>query len=459
MNELLSFILQQEDFRKARLPSLYSDFSPLQTTNPDGYTANITAWKSALAKATYAGLIPSSSSTAADHLILPITPQLLPSLSTREYGTPALACVINEGIASGEFMPLKQFLIKEGSIYYKPWVDPWKVLSWGLRQVGVGGGTAGNGKLVNGDIVVVKNVEEVAGRVVKFVAGRGKRDIDRVMTLEMLEHEVANESGVLGGVKEEEEGRGLSEKDMKVLVKFLSRDLGEAAVSGKTIKFKPTDSPLQPISQSDITTAQLKHLILTQTLKVDALSHKITQLQEKAKKAILSNNKITALSALKSKKMTEEQLRTVTNSLASLESVVMKIEQAVDNAELIDTLEQGSKVLAGLNKVTGGVERVEKVMDELQEQMDETDEISRIVTEPGTTKLDEIEGDVQEEFEMMIKEERERERKLEEEKRVREAEEEAKLLERLAGLNVADQIPQAATAEKDGEEQREALHA
>ncbi|KAK6499745.1 hypothetical protein TWF481_010101 [Arthrobotrys musiformis] len=442
MSELLSFILAQEDFRKARLPSLYSDFAPLQTVNPDGYTANITAWKSALSKATYAGLIPSSS----DHFVLPVTPLLLPSLTTREYGTPALGCVINEGIASEEFIPLKSFLAREGSIYYKPWVDPWKVLSWGLKQAGVGGGGV-SAKLVNGEVVVVKNVEEVSGRVVKVIS-RGQRDVDRIMTLETLEHEVGR---ILGGEMQ------LSERDMKVLVKYLSRDLGQASVQGKTIKFKPADSPLQPILQSDITTAQLKHLIITQNLKVDALSSKITALQEKAKQAVLAKNKITALSALKSKKMTEEHLQTVTNSLSSLESVLMKIEQAVDNAALIDTLEQGSKVLAGLNKVTGGVERVEKVMDELQEQMDETDEISRIVTEPGTAKLDEIEGDVQEEFEMLLKEEKERETKLEEGRRQDAEAEEAKLLERLAGLNVADKEPQPANKERD--EDREALPA
>ncbi|KAK6531235.1 hypothetical protein TWF281_008058 [Arthrobotrys megalospora] len=445
MSELLSFILAQEDFRKARLPSLYADFAPLQTVNPDGYAANITAWKSALSKATYAGLIPSSTSST-DHLVLPITSLLLPSLSTREYGTPSLGCVINDGIATEEFIPLKVFLAREGSIYYKPWVDPWKVLSWGLKQVGVGGGAV-SAKLVNGEVVVVKNVEEISQKVIKAIS-RGQRDIDRLMTLEMLEHELGH---ILGQKIQ------LSEKDMKVLVKYLSRDLGEAKVQGKTIKFKPADSTLQPISQSDITTAQLKHLILTQNLKVDALSSKITALQNKAKQAVLAKNKITALSALKSKKMTEEHLQTVTNSLASLESVLLKIEQAVDNAALIDTLEQGSKVLAGLNKVTGGVERVEKVMDELQEQMDETDEISRIVTEPGTAKLDEIEGDVQEEFDMLIKEEKERERKLEEEKRRKAEEEDAKLLERLAGLNVADQTPQ--TADKDKDELREALPA
>ncbi|KAF3929302.1 hypothetical protein AA313_de0208113 [Arthrobotrys entomopaga] len=450
ISELLSFILAQEDFRKARLPSLYSDFTPLRTVNPDGYTANTTAWKSVLSKATYNGLIPSSSSST-DRLILPITPNLLPSLTTRDYGTPtALGCAVNDGIATEELIPLQNFLSREGSIYYKPWVDPWKVVSWGLRQVGVGGATASgssSSKLTHGEFVVIKNVEEVSQKVVRDI-GHGSRDIDRIMTLETLEHELPR---ILKG----KDSFRLSEKDVKVLVKHLTRDLGEAKMQGKTIKFKAPESPLTPITDSDITTAQLKHLILTQNLKIDALSSKISSLQAKAKKAAGENNKITALSALKSKKLTEQHLQSVTDNLASLENVLVKIEQAVDNVALVDTLEQGSKVLAKINKESGGIERVEKVLDELQEQMDETDEITRIVNEPGKIKMDEIEDEVQDEFAALFKEEankqkiseeeerrkeeEEKRREEEEEKRKKEEEEAQLLADRLAGLNVADE--------------------
>ncbi|EPS36084.1 hypothetical protein H072_10456 [Dactylellina haptotyla CBS 200.50] len=435
MSELLSFILDQEDFRKARLPSLYSDFAPLQTVNPDGYTANITAWKSVLSKATYRGLIPSTTSST-DRLILPITPSLLPSLSTKEYGAPTgLGCAVNDGVATEELIPLKNFLSKEGSIYYKPWVDPWKVLSWGLRQAGLGGtGTTVSTKLVNGEMVVIKNVEQVSQKVIGAIA-RGTRDIDRVMTLETLEHE-------LGRILGEKEGLKLSEKDFKVLVKHLTRDLGEAGLQGKTIKFKASESALTPITESDITMAQLKHLILTQNLKIDVLSSKISALTSKAKKAAEERNKITALSALKSKKLTEQHLQSVTDSLSSLENVLVKIEQAADNIGLIDTLEQGSKVLAKLNKETGGIERVDKIMDELQEQMDETDEMTKIMAEPGQIKLAELEEDVQDEFEALFKEEAEKQKKADEEAKREKEEEEAKLLAaKLAGLTVADTPP------------------
>ena len=49
---LLEAILNQRDlFKTTRLPSLYSDFAPLKTTNRDGYDANCQAWATALGRA------------------------------------------------------------------------------------------------------------------------------------------------------------------------------------------------------------------------------------------------------------------------------------------------------------------------------------------------------------------------------------------------------------------------
>jgi charged multivesicular body protein 7 len=45
------------------------------------------------------------------------------------------------------------------SVYYKPWIDPWKVLSWGLEVAGLKSPQAGDGKIKDSRIVVLKNVE------------------------------------------------------------------------------------------------------------------------------------------------------------------------------------------------------------------------------------------------------------------------------------------------------------
>jgi len=91
MSELLSFVLQHRMFCQARLPSLYSDFRYLKTTNPNGFHANVTAWKSALADACMAGKIVDCS----DKLVLCMGEDLIAWLQSPDWGRPlALGVVV-----------------------------------------------------------------------------------------------------------------------------------------------------------------------------------------------------------------------------------------------------------------------------------------------------------------------------------------------------------------------------
>lgn len=95
---------------RARLPSLYSDFSLQRHTNPDGYASNVSAWQRALAKAARAGCIPSSilgshsdgqqnKEGGGGHknslLVLKTGDGLVRELESAEWGRPvALGCVV-----------------------------------------------------------------------------------------------------------------------------------------------------------------------------------------------------------------------------------------------------------------------------------------------------------------------------------------------------------------------------
>lgn len=107
MSELLNFILDHEDSFKnrARLSSLWSDFPLHKVANPDGYAANINAWKKALFHASLAGLIPTTATTATkkgaqesgtnDVLVLATGQELTRALEFRPWGIPAgLASVV-----------------------------------------------------------------------------------------------------------------------------------------------------------------------------------------------------------------------------------------------------------------------------------------------------------------------------------------------------------------------------
>lgn len=59
-----------------------------------------------------------------------------------------------------ELIPLNDFLNAKNSIYSKSWIpSPWQVVSWGLKQIGIGGLLGGEDKLAVGNFVVMANVE------------------------------------------------------------------------------------------------------------------------------------------------------------------------------------------------------------------------------------------------------------------------------------------------------------
>lgn len=119
--------------------------------------------------------------------------------------------------------------------------------------------------------------------------------------------------------------------------------------------------------------------------------------------ALADKNKIVALAALKSRKIAESTLQTRAKALGQIEEVLGKIEQAVDNAELVMQLQRSTKVLKILNRQTGGVEKVEEQMDALKEQMDKVEEVTRIIGEEGAQA---DESEFEEELEEILREQK-----------------------------------------------------
>lgn len=94
---LLAFLTTHEEAFKsrARLASLYSDFRAQASTNPDGYAANVSAWRKALADAARAGLLPGG-----DLLVVKTGEELLRELEMAGWGRPgAIGAVVVSGIS------------------------------------------------------------------------------------------------------------------------------------------------------------------------------------------------------------------------------------------------------------------------------------------------------------------------------------------------------------------------
>ncbi|KIW86514.1 hypothetical protein Z517_01912 [Fonsecaea pedrosoi CBS 271.37] len=418
MSPLLDWLVEHEpSFRKTRLPSLYSDLNLQRTSNPEGHTANVTAWSSALTRAALAGQIPHGQ----HHLILQTSDELLNALASPTYGRPSgLGSVVDECVRQGKMIDLQDFLGSEKSIYSRGWIpSPWAILRWGLQKAGMswssGSFDVSGGRLKAGNLALVPALEEVWKRLsaAREKDTKAQTLTDRVMTRETFlkdVNDVLNQAGEMTG--------SLSSQDLEVLLRYLSRDKQVLAYDSSTVKFKPPSSSAipEPITQEDRSIASLKSLIEDLHQKSATLSARITVLQDQASTAVKTGNKASALSALRSKKLAERALQQRLDTLHQLEEIYTKIGSAVDQVEILAVMESSASVLKTLNKRIGGVERVEDVLESLREEVGKVDEVSTVLAEPVDSKAVLDEDEVDEEFEAMEREEREKTKKIEEEK-------------------------------------------
>ncbi|KAI2641236.1 Snf7-domain-containing protein [Xylaria nigripes] len=415
MSELLDYLLQNDpNFRKARLPALYSDFRPQRILNPDGFAANVSAWNRGLANAALVGHAPSKSH-ARNHLTLELDSALLRALENKQFGSPlALGTALQEALASGEMMPLPQFLKATQSIYYKSWGDiPWAVAGWALRQIGL---TSGPGDAMpNGKVVVVLQNLEVVAKAFSDATTHRIAPFERIFSRTHFRRTF--EASLL-------EGQRLSDNDFEVLVRFLSRDKEVLLVDGNTIKIRSA-SEAPAISQEDSAIASLKELMEDLTRQTEDLSRRVDQLNQMAVEMVGKKNRASALETLKRKKMTEKNLATRLATLHQLEDVAAKIQQAADNVQLVRVMESSTGALRSLNAQVGGADRVDAVLDDLREQITEVDEVGNMIA--GVAEVDE--GEVDDAYEALLAEQSETDRVKEE------AEEAEETRRRLADLD------------------------
>jgi charged multivesicular body protein 7 len=351
--------------------------------------------------------------------------------------------VVEEAVGRREWMGLKEFTEAKESVLRRNWRVPsiGEILGWGLRQLGLG---FGGGKINTGRLVLLGNLEGAAKEFMMRTAGKWTR-VETVWSLRAFKEEFRD---LLGTEK------GLSDIDFGVLLQYLRRDKGVVSWDGETIKLRATGES-DVITQEDSTIASLKTLIKDLNVQTKVLETKVDELNLTARQAVEKKNRVSAVAALRSKKLAESTLVKRHATLAQLEEVFASIEQASDQIELVRVMESSAKVLKGLNKEVGGVERVDVVVDQLREQMGQVDEVGNVIAEAEQVGVDE--GEVDDELAAMEGEERakieEAERKEREEREMKEAEETRKRLDALGEAERVAQKNQTADAEKTVEKE------
>lgn len=400
--DLVQWLVDNEpEFRKSRLPSLYSDLGQLKSSNPDGFAANATAWQAALKRAALAGQLPTE-----QKIILRTSEQLLEAFRSPQYGEPTgLGLVLDAAIREGKMMDLSTFSGAEQSIYQKRWIpSPTAIFHWTLRQAGLlnSGSYDQNGRLKPGQLVLINNLEQLERQVLALQAMKGQAPTDRIMSRDAFA-QLLSETQI----------GALAEQELEVFLRFLNRDKQILSYDANTVKFKAPSTTLPaPITQEDSTIASMKALIASLESSTASLVSKIAGLHTTAQAAVQSKNRNSALAALRSKKRAEQALESRSATLHQLEDVYAKIEQAIDQVQLVAIMESSAKTLKSLNKQIGGVDRVDTVMDDLREQMGQVDEVGKVLQEPLDAGAGIDETEIDDELEALEKEEHAREEEI-----------------------------------------------
>lgn len=384
--------------------------------------------------------------------------ELLRELQTQEFGWPlALGAVLEDAVKRKELIPLREFLDRKDSVYAKSWIpSPLDVVKWGLRQLGMlGDGSSAQDRLVRGEFVVVGNAETAAKAVLEEASRSAVSNTSRVFSKDLFSTTFAKTLCM----------DTISRNDLDVLLRHLQRDRSAIAYNATSgiIKFKASNEPdPSPINPEDESIASLRTLISSLEPQIDALTTRISSLDLTARTAVSQKQLTTAKTALRQKKLADTRLQQRTSTLAQLEDVYAKIEQAADQVEIVRVMEASGQALKSLNKQTGGVERVQDVMEGLREEMMSVEEIGEAIGEVGVEGVDE--GEVEDELEALERVEREKQEAIEKvesekketveeaEREKREAEEAEATRLRLAEL---DKVGEKTEAEKEPETEHE----
>ncbi|KAL8750120.1 MAG: hypothetical protein Q9199_007273 [Rusavskia elegans] len=395
MSDLLQYILSQQDqFRRARIPSLFSDFTVQRHTNPDGYYANVNIWEEVLCRAASAGLVVGRDGTV-QRLSLEAGPYLLQKLESSDWGRPlAINAVIDEAIARRQMLSYHAFLASPHSIYSRSWTElPWRFVAWGLEQMGLRQTVSSTDTRQSRELVLIPNVEKVAGRILTHLE-KYSSQVDRTFTTAMFSREAAAALEIDGD---------LADKDLTVLLKYLARDRQVLVTDGKVVRITRSTEVVSPISKEDRAIASLKSLIEDIGRQVRALEAQIANSREKSQQAVETKNRPSALAALRSKKSAESVLAQRMDTLFQLEQVLGSIQQASDQVAMVRVMKDSAGVLRGLNAKVGSAHDVENALESLKEEMGMVEDIGSVISEAGQEINVADENEIDEELDALLR--------------------------------------------------------
>lgn len=252
--------------------------------------------------------------------------------------------------------------------------------------------------------------QDAANKTVEQMADHSNQ-IDRIYPMSHFRAEVARVMSL---------ETGLSDSDLQIILKFLACDRSAIVYDSQvdkfhlldaqmlidryqTVKFKGRDETSASLTDQDGTIASLKSLIADLEEQIALLSGRISTLSTTAQSAVKDKNRVSALAALRAKKLNETALAQRSETLAQLQEVYSRIEQAVDQVAIVRVMKDSTSVLRSLHAEVGSISKVEEVVADLRDEMEKVDQIGSVIEIGNQAQNNIDEGAVDEELESLEK--------------------------------------------------------
>ncbi|GMM28651.1 Chm7 protein [Martiniozyma asiatica (nom. inval.)] len=370
-------------FKRSRYESLFSDFAKLEKLNPEGYQANVQAWKMVC------GVLFDKS----DRLMWPYD-DLVKALSLTDSG--------RKWQPMGLYIVLNELVNEDHSLIP---IDAFKRLPIATEHT--------TNDTLFGSIRGLFWSRKFSNQLTAFNTKNSKAayfDMDKLRQYsDIVRSKLHKENKQLEHIRRDhlfelvKEGiPKISKEEFELCILFLERDLGEIInnegiltllpknvqetenIHSSTANINLADS--KHIAQLNYTIYKIEQYIDEKHQEIELIDTEIKELVKKSSPASVA----IAKSKLKFKKLTQAQLERSVNNVEQLQLVKLKLEETENNAKIVSVFNENTKILKSINDKID-VNDVDNVLEQLRNEIGKTNVISNTLSQNVGEQVDDDE--------------------------------------------------------------------
>lgn len=379
-------------FKKSRLLLLYSDFSHLIDSNPEGYDANIHAWCELLKQCLVQHTFGSSLTLPGQDLAI--------KLRNEQYGEPkGLGLVLLKQVQEGKYVPWSIYkdIAPNHTKSILDFISPskWIGRAYGLVRTWAFSPVDRSGHLIDESYilwdVLVETGQQLNGKLHDLIKDKGS------YTAKLLDGEMFR--GLVRTINPH-----MSELDIQVLLIYLHRDIGLVTVKNDEKLPEITYIKMEklPITEQDLGIINIKKCITDFQKRVKVLERRLDEEIPGEIKRLLEkeSSEERVKNILRQKSALKKSLVKSLDVLNQLTHVLEKINDAENNVVTFEAMKEAKDVLSSYNSKLSLAE-VDDLQIQLDEQIETTNELSAamaVTNNVDETEIDEELAKLEEEY-------------------------------------------------------------